>query len=181
MQGHSCDVCDSAHISESLWSPHFIIFFLAVLCIPGFHMFLTVSFSFLLSVSAWLDYLLTVVMPTPKLENWSREDFSFFSPPFFFCVKYSLHSYQAAWTEYLSMVNSSVTLVWTLKFLNICFCSVQTLNIPSLILAACLHLKIRKIKKISEVEREFYRQVVAFFLFKLNCKHISNTIHTSNL
>lgn len=73
-------------------------------------MFLLCYFGFLLSVSAWLDYLLTVVMPTLKPGNSSRKRIYLFFPAF--CVKYSLHSYQAAWTECVSMANSSVTLVW---------------------------------------------------------------------
>lgn len=121
--------------SLKLCDVHTFFFFLAVLCIPGFYMFLIVSFSFLLSVSAWLDYFLELSCQLPGLKTEVERIFFLLV-----CVKYSLHSSQATWTECISTVNSSVALVW-LKLLNICSYFVKTLNILSFILAVCLHVE----------------------------------------
>lgn len=142
MQGHSCNICDSALIPKALWCPGFIIFFLAVLCIPSFYMCLMVSFSFLLSVSAWLDYLLRVVMPTPKLENWSGERiYPFFFLSLFFVCEVLTSQLPSCMNWMHKDGKQLCDIGLTLKLLNICFCFVKTLNIPSFILSTCLHAK----------------------------------------
>lgn len=142
--------------------------------------FLYVSDSFfqLLTLSQCLTWLLLrVVMPTSRLENWSRERIFFC----FACLCEVLTSQFPSFMNWMHKYGKQLCDIGlTLKLLHICFCFVKTLNVLFFILVLVCMLKIRKIKKINEVGKEFYRQVVSF-LFKRNCKHISNTLHRSNL
>lgn len=103
-------VCASARTSKPLSCPHFIISFPStspyswILCFCC-----VISASYSQSVPDLTTYL-QLSCQLLSLETQVEKGFIFFFPPF--CVKYSLHSYQAAWTECVSMANSSVTLVW---------------------------------------------------------------------
>lgn len=122
--------CVSAHTSKALWSSHFIVSFLslALLCISVSYVFLLVSFSCSQLVPD-LTACLQLSCQLPSLETEVERGFSLF---FFFLVKYSLHSYQTAWTECISTGKQLCDFGLTLKLLNIRFCFRRMFFLPFL-------------------------------------------------
>lgn len=143
----SSNICDSALISKALWCPHFITFFLEVFCIPGFYEFWWFLSAFYSQSVPDLTTCLELSCQLPGLKTEVERVFILFFSPFFFffififCV-WSTHFTVPSCMNWMHKYGKQLCdISLTLKLLNICFCSVKTLNIPSFILVVCLHVE----------------------------------------